>query len=310
VTSQRSIGRCVRLLPLNGSLGFSEFYHVVARLCLRARFKAISTKPLLASSYQYRSYYELIRPDFKVVVHALHIQNQAELLNFARTNSRGSHESRIRYPCRDRSPLAKTDHSDVQPARHETTPSFNETRLKACSIKDQYHSEPTPSCPKANHVSKPVSVVKNRGHKADLKGSGYNEEGKQRTIAAWVGTQLNLRGMLAINVIVLVTIPSHFSSPSGSPAPPNHMPLSPQRSWMRVPIVMVEKGRYYRFVGNFEMWRKHDTHVRLRLSALAGRSSMTPLQGTQVVDIALRFRKRQHPIYYDLQGITFGRPSH
>ena len=29
--------------------------------------------------------------------------------------------------------------------------------------------------------------------------------------------------------------------------------------------------------------------------------------GTQVVDIALHFRKR---IYYDLQGITFGRPSH
>ena len=34
------------------------------------------------------------------------------------------------------------------------------------------------------------------------------------------------------------------------------------------------------------------------------------LAGTQVVDIALRFRKRLHPIYYDLQGITFGRPTH
>jgi hypothetical protein len=132
VTSKRSIGRCVGILPLNGSLSFSEFYHVVACLCLRARFKAISTKPSLASSFQYRSYYELIRPDFKVVVHALHIQNQAELLlNFARTNSRGGHESRIRYPCRYRSPLAKTDHSDVQPARHKTTSSFNETRLEA-----------------------------------------------------------------------------------------------------------------------------------------------------------------------------------
>lgn len=30
----------------------------------------------------------------------------------------------------------------------------------------------------------------------------------------------------------------------------------------------------------------------------------------QVVYIALRFRTRLRPIYYDVQGITFGRPSH
>jgi hypothetical protein len=64
---------------------------------------------------------------------------------------------------------------------------------------------------------------------------------------------------------VLVT--GRLPSPPISPLPPlvlrryrgsvytamHHLPLSPERSRMKAPIVMAEKGRYCRMVGNFEM---------------------------------------------------------
>jgi hypothetical protein len=158
----------------------------------------------------------------------------------------------------------------------------------------------------------------NRGHKADIERSGRTKKGKYRTTAAWVGTQLNLRGTLTIEVTVLVTIPSHFSS--GSLALPR-LSTHCNASYAALTPTLVDEGSHSDGGEKqiLQNWRKLWDVVEARYtrsSKVVGfgwkeqYDAAPVLPRTRVVNIALRFRKRLHSMYYDHQGITFGRPSH